>query len=152
MVVVRLRREDGSLSKIDISVEHLLLSFMDCKSVAWTSCAVDSLSPLPGCREDNKHRTNVAHTPAISVLSTQYQLKITGQHFNNALHVISTEYVAFRHRHICSGMPYSEEHISERPKLSNNYNKGPEVKMLAYYYFSLISSCKMGVIFSCDIL
>lgn len=116
------------------------------------SCATDSLSPLPGCREDNKHRTNVAHTPAISVLSTQCQLKITGQHFNNALHVISTEYVAFRHRHICSGMLYSEEHILERPKLSNNYNKGPEVKMLAYYYFCLISSCKMGVIFSCDIL
>lgn len=34
MVVVRLRREDGSLSKMDISVEHLLLSFMDFKFVA----------------------------------------------------------------------------------------------------------------------
>lgn len=107
----------------------------------WTSDAIGSLSPLTGCREDNKHTTNIAHTPAISVLSTWHQLKIRGQHFNNVVNIRSVA-----SRHICSRMLRSEEHILERPKLSSNYNKGLKVKMLACYY-SLLSSCKMGVIF-----
>jgi len=65
---------------------------------------------------------------------------------------ISTKYVTFTHRHICSRMLHSEEPILKRPELSTHYNKGLEVKILGYYHFSVISSCKIGVIFSSDIL